>query len=85
MARATKESKKDVIVSVSDEHLGHIRDVVDALRKAGLDVKEVLEGTGTITGAAASDDWRGLSTVSGVASVEPAGSYQIPPPDSDVQ
>ena len=53
MSKQRNEAKQEVIISVSDRHLGKIREVAKRLRKAGLEVKDVLEATGTITGSAA--------------------------------
>lgn len=60
---------KDVIVTVSDEALDEIEDVVSQLRDHGFTVAEVLEVTGHVTGS-----WSGeldeLKTVPGVLDAE---------------
>ncbi len=70
---------------MADDQLADLSAVVDALRDAGLRVGEVLTAAGVVTGTADSDRISSLSAVPGVADVEPAGTFQLPPPDSPVQ
>jgi hypothetical protein len=79
------EAEVDVVVSVSDEHLDHLDDVVSELRAAGLHVHETLGRLGTVIGSVPSAQLSSLSDIEGVASVEPDREYRLPPPDSDVQ
>ncbi|GAB3443719.1 hypothetical protein [Actinophytocola sediminis] len=74
-----------VIVSVADDRLADLPTVVDALRRAGLTVTEVLDGAGVITGTVDQDAIAALSTVPGVADVEIQRDLRLPPPDSPVQ
>ena len=81
----SKSTKQDVIISVDDQNIGRTRDVAEQLRKAGLEVKDIMEATGTITGTASAAKMSALSAVAGVAAVEQARSYQLPSPGADVQ
>lgn len=74
-----------VIVSVADDQLADMSTVVDALRRAGLTVTDVLDGAGVITGTVAGNAVAGLATVPGVVDVESQQEIQLPPPDSPVQ
>ncbi|WP_291418589.1 hypothetical protein [Actinophytocola sp.] len=74
-----------VLVSVADEALAEMSAVVDALRRAGLAVTEVLPSVGVVTGTVDSDTMPSLSAVPGVLAVEPDRGIQLPPPDSPVQ
>ncbi|HEY7591983.1 MAG TPA: hypothetical protein VH969_02410 [Actinophytocola sp.] len=74
-----------VLVSVADDRLGDLSVVVDGLRDAGLRVGEVLAAAGVVTGTVDSDRISTLSTVPGVADVEPQQSFGLAPPDSPVQ
>lgn len=74
-----------VIVSVADDRMADLPTVVDALRRAGLTVAEVLDGAGVITGTVAGNAIAALSTVPGVVDVETQRDVTLPPPDSSVQ
>jgi hypothetical protein len=75
----------DVMVSVADDRLANLDEVVAGLRRAGLNVGEVLEAAGTVTGTVDPDAIDALCAVPGVVDVERQRDYQIAPPDSDVQ
>ncbi len=76
--------RTQVSVSVDDDHLASIGAVVQALEAQGLQVDQVLDGLGIVSGSV--DDARRtrLSSVPGVASVDGSLSYQLPPPDAAV-
>jgi hypothetical protein len=82
---AKPKSKTPVIVSVSDEYLPRIHEVAQRLRAAGMDIGEVMESIGTISGSAEAASVDKLSRVEGVNAAEVARQFQIPPPDADVQ
>ena len=70
-------------MTVGDGHA--IEEVAAALRARGMEVAQVLEGIGVITGSAP-DEVRGdLAGVEGVASVDEQLTHQLPPPDAPVQ
>lgn len=81
------------VITVDDEHLSHIDDVVAQLQEAGLVVEKVLRSLGQITGytegtSVQSDEVSGthrLSAVSGVASIDGAQRHSVAPPDAEVQ
>ena len=75
----------ELMVSVADEHLGRFPEVVETLRKAGLRVISEQPTLGTLTGKIAAGGVDALASLQGVAGVEPAGGYQLPPPESDLQ
>jgi hypothetical protein len=73
----------ELSVTVGDGHA--IEEVAAGLRARGMEVAQVLEGIGVITGSA-SDEVRGdLAGVEGVASVDEQLTHQLPPPDAPVQ
>jgi hypothetical protein len=78
-------SKVNVSVSVRDDSLHRIRDVVKQVKSKGMHVERVLENSGVLTGSVDSDDLVRLNKVKGVSGVEKERSFQIAPPDSDVQ
>ena len=75
-----------ITISVADDALDRIDEVVAALEAGGLHVEQVLRPLGVITGSV-EDTGRvqALGAVTGVASVEPQRTVQLPPPGSDVQ
>jgi hypothetical protein len=74
-----------VIVTVDADHLGRINEVVRQLRAAGMLVDQVLSTLGIVTGSVSSAQLVSLEAIPGVASVEEETSFQIAPPDADVQ
>lgn len=74
-----------VVVSVTDDRLADLSQVVADLRRAGLVVDNVLELLGTVTGSIDPDAVGRLATVPGVAAVQRAQHYRLPPPDAEIQ
>ncbi|GAA5135738.1 hypothetical protein [Pseudonocardia adelaidensis] len=74
-----------VTISVADDAIERIDEVVAALEGGGLQVEQVLRPIGVITGSVDTRHVHALGSVAGVAAVEPQGTVQLPPPDSDVQ
>ena len=72
-----------VSVTVDDAHA--IEEVAAGLRARGMEVAEVLDGIGMITGSVPDEARDALSGVEGVASVDEQLTHQLPPADADVQ
>ena len=72
-----------ISVTVDDAHA--IEEVAAGLRARGMEVAEVLDGIGMITGSVPDEARDALSGVEGVASVDEQLTHQLPPPDADVQ
>jgi hypothetical protein len=70
-------------VTVDDGHA--IEEVAAGLRARGMEVAQVLEGIGVITGSAPDDARPALAAVEGVASVDEELTHRLPPPDAPVQ
>jgi len=77
--------KQEFIVTVDDDHLDQIREIADRCRSLGMEVQQVLNQAGVISGRVDPRKVAKVQQVRGVSSVEPAGSIQIPPPDSEIQ
>jgi hypothetical protein len=73
----------DVRILVARDHLAVIDEVAAALQRAGLRLGDVLPAVGAITGSV--DDPTALAEIEGVAAVERAQEFQLPPPDAEVQ
>ena len=74
-----------VSVTVDDGHLAGLDGVVQGLRAHGMQVEQVLDGLGIITGSVPPGAARALSAVPGVVSVDEQLGVQLPPPESPVQ
>ncbi|MCH8563804.1 S8 family serine peptidase [Nesterenkonia sp. YGD6] len=83
------------IITVDEEHLDAIDEVVADLESAGLVVDRVLRSLGQITGRteatpgmqaqAAGEEPKGFSAVAGVASADGGQRHHIAPPDAEIQ
>jgi len=78
-------SKVNLTISVADDHLKNFSEVVARCRKAGMSVENELKSIGMISGSIDEAALEKLSHVKGVSLVQQEGSFQIAPPDSDVQ
>ncbi len=72
---------ENITVAVS----GDADAVAEKLRAAGMNVDQVLSAAGIITGSVAAGMRTGLADVPGVASVEAEHTFQIAPPDAEIQ
>ncbi|MET0781760.1 MAG: hypothetical protein ABWY26_13370 [Microbacterium sp.] len=72
-----------VTVSVDDEHLDRLDDVVRRLRERGMTVDHVLVSLGIVTGSI--EDVGLLDDVEGVLRVDLEGRKGVPPPDEEIQ
>lgn len=79
-------SKVKVTMSVDDEHLDKMPEVVKKIKKAGLKVDSQLESLGMITGSIDDDKFDSLNRIKGVSNVKRDDeNFRIAPPDSEVQ
>ncbi|RBY97679.1 hypothetical protein DQ237_01765 [Blastococcus sp. TF02-8] len=74
-----------VSVTVDDGHLAALDGVVQELRARGMQVDQVLDGLGIITGSVPHGTLGALTGVDGVVSVDEQRGFQLPPPESPVQ
>jgi hypothetical protein len=77
--------RRSVTVTVADSHTGAIDELAARLRQAGMDVEQVLGALGVITGSIDDAQLAAIEALPGVAAVEPQASFQIPPPDAELQ
>lgn len=78
-------SEVNVLISVSEEYRDRILDVMGALQAEGFQVEQGMIEIGVITGSIDAEKVNSLAHIAGVAEVEQATSFQLAPPDSDVQ
>jgi hypothetical protein len=74
-----------VSVSVDDDHVEHIGVVAEALRHQGMEIDQVMDSLGIISGSVPEETRPSLLGVEGVLSVDESRGFQLPPPDSPVQ
>jgi hypothetical protein len=70
-----------IILTVS----GDPEAVAEQLRAAGVNVAQVLGEIGIVTGTVDADRRASLSDIAGVVAVENERSFQISPPDAEIQ
>jgi hypothetical protein len=75
----------NIVVTVGERRLAEVVDVAEELRRRGMVVEQVHQSTGLITGAIPEHLQGALRSVPGVSSVDVERSYQLPPPDADIQ
>ena len=68
-----------ILVSVDDDSMADLPRLVSDLRRAGLQVDEVLENLGTVTGSITQEAAGALLRVPGVAHVEWQRDIKLPP------
>jgi uncharacterized protein YpmS len=78
-------SQIQVSVSVDDAHLTQIEQISQQLQSSGMNVEQTLSTIGVINGSIQSDKLNSLDQIEGVQNVEPQQSYQLAPPNSDIQ
>lgn len=77
--------RRRVTVTVADSHAGAVAEVAERLARAGAEVDQVLVAVGVITGSADEEQLAAIAAVEGVGGVEEQASFQLAPPDADVQ
>lgn len=84
-AESSDSNDAKVTVTVADEHLDRTGAVVEQLRAAGMNVEQVLDAIGMVTGSIPAEQRPSIEALPGVAAVEEETTFQLPPPDSEVQ
>jgi hypothetical protein len=82
--RATSELIS-VLVTLEKEHFDEIDGIADRLRSAGMNVENIMELVGAITGSIEAGKKETISHLKGVAHVETVRQFQLSPPDSKVR
>ncbi len=75
----------NITVTVDDQHADSMYQVAAALRASGMQVSQVLEAIGVITGFVPEGGDTALRSIRGVKSVDPAVNIELPNPDSPLQ
>ena len=77
--------KLGVTIAVSENYKGRMAEVVQNLSSAGMDVEQSMEQLGLIVGSVDAKNVKALSQVEGVLHAEQAQTFQLAPPESDIQ
>jgi hypothetical protein len=72
-------------IAVDEQYLDQMLEVAQNLQSAGMNVEQLLEKIGIITGSCDSEKVEALSQVAGVSHVEISRVYKLAPPESDIQ
>ncbi len=77
--------ERKVTVTVADDHLAQTAAVAEQLRSAGMNVEQVLDAVGVVTGWVQAEQQPSIEALPGVAAVEEETTVHLAPPDSEVQ
>jgi hypothetical protein len=75
---------KSIVITVTDEALGHINDVVHQLERQGVHIERVMPRMGVISGTSTSSIAE-LKQVEGVMDVQEEVVHKMPPAKSRIQ
>jgi hypothetical protein len=81
----SEADRVEVKVTVDDAHVATLGSVAASLADAGLSVERELGSAGVVTGRAEPAALDALRAVPGVLHVELGETFQLPPPDSEIQ
>ncbi len=85
MIQGSDMNKVKITVSIDEAHINQIQEVTDQLGATGMDIKQTMPTIGVVIGSVQSEKIPSLYKVEGVQNVEPERTYQLAPPNSDVQ
>ncbi len=79
------DERVNIVVSVDGRWADSMGAVGEQLARAGMDVEESLDALATVTGSIPASSVPALRALEEVSAVEVERTYQIAPPDADVQ
>lgn len=78
-------SEVKISVSVDDAHLSQISQISQQLQSSGMNIEQTLSTIGIVSGSIQADKLNSLYQIEGVKDVESQQSFQLAPPNSDIQ
>lgn len=78
-------SQVQVSISVERAYLPQIEQISQQLQSFGMNVEQILSSIGVISGSIEPDKLNSLYQIKGVQNIESQQSYQLAPPNSDLQ
>lgn len=76
---------KSIVITVDEQHVEEMDRIIVECENAGMVIQDKLELLGQICGEISEKNQPRIRSIKGIMSVEESGSFEIPPPDSDVQ
>jgi nitrate reductase NapAB chaperone NapD len=77
--------RRSILVSIDDQYLPEMSQMVHRLEQAGLEVEQTLGELGVVSGTAEAENISALRDLDGVASVDAEREVVLPPPDAPIQ
>jgi hypothetical protein len=77
--------RERVTVTVADTGLSRFDDVIGQLQAEGMDVEQALGSIGIVVGSVPAGGRAAISGLPDIAAVEGENTFQLPPPDADIQ
>ena len=78
-------NKVKITVSIDEAHINQIQEVAAQLEAMGMEIKQTMPTIGLVIGSVQSEKIPSLYKVEGIQNVEPERTYQLAPPNSEVQ
>ena len=85
MADQAASGRERVTVTVAGSGLARIDDLVGRLQSEGMEVEQVLGSLGIVVGSVPAGGRAAITALPDVAAVEGETTFQLPPPDNEVQ
>jgi hypothetical protein len=82
---AARTEKTGVVVTVQDDHLEKMDEVITRLKKEGFEVQHRMDESGFVQGLVNPEKIDSLAKLKGIKRVRPELTFEIAPPDSPVQ
>jgi hypothetical protein len=74
-----------ITITATDDQMGRIDELAERLRRAGMQVEQILGPIGMITGTATPAQRSAIKTFTGIAAIEDDTHFQLPDPGADTQ
>ncbi len=75
----------EITIAIGNRYLSKFDAIVSSCEAVGLQVSQKLTQLGLIIGRIKADKIAELQQIEGITAVEQSRSYQLPPPESDLQ
>jgi hypothetical protein len=85
MTRESDGGRVRLTLVIEETHLDRLSEVVERLKRAGLQIDNVAESIGTVSGTIDEERAADIALVYGVAMVERSRVRRAPPPESELQ
>lgn len=83
--RGNEMDRVNVTVSIDEAYLNQFQQITEAMQATGLEIDRTMPRIGIVTGSIHQDRISALDEIEGVEHVERERTYQLAPPDSEIQ